>query len=204
MSDLSTGERLTDKQQRFVEEYLVDLNATQAAIRAGYSEKTAGKIGYENLQKPEIIAALAVGRQNLVDRTRISQDRVLKELGRLAFLDIRKAFDDEGRLRPVQDLDDDTAAGIAGLEVVVEKLRNKGDSATETRTHKIKLADKKGALDSLARHLGMFNDKIEHSGGLDIIHYKAHDQKIIDRYNARRAGEQEPPTIENKPAPAEE
>src|SRR4051812_9638179 len=93
--------RLTAKQQRFVEEYLVDLNATQAAIRAGYSEKTAYKIGAENLRKPQIQEAVAQARGKLSKQTQITSERVLQEYARLAFLDIRKAFDANGNLKPV-------------------------------------------------------------------------------------------------------
>jgi phage terminase small subunit len=69
---------LTDKQKRFVEEYLVDLNATQAAIRAGYSADTAYSIGHENLKKPEIVAAIAEAQAARADRTAITADRVLR------------------------------------------------------------------------------------------------------------------------------
>lgn len=76
---------LTEKQKRFVAEYLVDLNATQAAIRAGYSEKTAEVIGYENLRKPQIAAAVDKAIKEREGRTEITQDKVLKELGKVAF-----------------------------------------------------------------------------------------------------------------------
>ncbi|MGF3026525.1 terminase small subunit [Methylobacterium aquaticum] len=78
---------LTDKQRRFVEEYLVDLNATQAAIRAGYSEDTAAAIGYENLRKPEIAAAVEQAQAIRAERTGITADRVLVELWRIATTD---------------------------------------------------------------------------------------------------------------------
>ncbi len=78
---------LTEKQKRFVEEYLVDLNATQAAIRAGYKGKTAGQTGSENLKKPEIQEAITRAIQNRQKRTEITQDRVLSELGKVAFSD---------------------------------------------------------------------------------------------------------------------
>lgn len=76
---------LTPKQQRFVEEYLIDRNATQAAIRAGYSQKTAYAIGNENLNKPEIAKAIREAIENLSERTRITQDRVLEEIASNAF-----------------------------------------------------------------------------------------------------------------------
>lgn len=71
---------LTDKQKRFVDEYLIDLNATQAAIRAGYSEKTAGAVGFENLKKPEIQEAIAKAQLERSERTKITKDLVVKEL----------------------------------------------------------------------------------------------------------------------------
>ena len=77
--------RLTAKQDRFVEEYLVDLNATQAALRAGYSEKTARSIGAENLSKPDIEKAIADALEARRLRTEITQDRVLEELAAIAF-----------------------------------------------------------------------------------------------------------------------
>lgn len=148
---------LTPKQQRFVEEYLVDLNATQAAIRAGYSAKTAEWIGPQLLGKTHVAAAVQAGRSALSARTEITQDRVLLEYARLAFLDPRKLFDNTGAPLPIQQLDDDTAAAIIGLDVV-----QVGNSETGIGdVLKYKLADKKGALDSVARHLGMFNDKLD-------------------------------------------
>lgn len=81
---------LTPKQQRFVGEYLVDLNATQAAIRAGYSARTAGKIGSENLSKPEIAAAVSAAQDERAKRTGITADRVLQELALIAFGDARR------------------------------------------------------------------------------------------------------------------
>lgn len=155
---------LTPKQQRFVTEYLIDLNATQAAIRAGYSEKTAYSIGHENLSKPEIQAALASAQKEAFESAKVTPERVLKEYSRLAFLDIRKALTDDGTLKPIHELDDDTAAAIAGLEVE-ELWEGKGEGREHIgRVKKIKLSDKKGALDSLAKHLGMFVERHEHTG----------------------------------------
>jgi len=81
---------LTPKQQRFVDEYMVDLNATQAAIRAGYSPDTAAAIGYENLQKPQIHAALQEAREAQQERTGITADRVLREIALMALADSRE------------------------------------------------------------------------------------------------------------------
>lgn len=169
---------LTPKQARFVEEYLIDLNATQAAIRAGYSEKTARQIGEENLSKPDIATAIGKAMAERSARTEITADRVLKELAKIGFADIRKAVSwrsnvvgmvegEDGEERLVannevtlinsDELDDDTAAAIG------EVSQGKGG------TLKIKFHDKKGALVDIGRHLGMFTDKVELGGAVRII-----------------------------------
>ncbi len=155
---------MTPKRERFVEEYLVDLNATQAAIRAGYSAKTACSIGEEILRFPEVQARLTQRMQERAERTEITQDRVLKELGRLAFLDIRKAFDATGNLKPVHELDDETAAAIAGLEV----SEITAGEVTIGNLKKIKLSDKKGALELIGRHLRMWNDKLDLNNNITV------------------------------------
>lgn len=148
---------LSDKQRRFVEEYLVDLNATQAAIRAGYSEKTAGKIGSENLQKLDIQNAITEAQNARSRRTQITQDRVLQEFAKIGFSDIRSLFTEGGNLRSLGDLDADAAAALSSVEVVTKNL---GDGEVEY-VHKIKMWDKVGSLTQMGRHLGMFVDKTE-------------------------------------------
>jgi len=153
--------KLTANQQAFVQEYLIDLNATQAAIRAGYSEATAYSIGNELLKKPEIQETLQKAMKDREQRVEITQDRVLKEYARLGFFDPRKLFNSDGSPREIQDLDDDTASVLAGLDVM-EVYEGTGESRRFVGySKKYKLADKKGALDSIAKHLGMFTDKSE-------------------------------------------
>lgn len=84
---------LTEKQQRFVEEYLVDLNATQAAIRAGYSQKTAGAVGHENLKKPEIQSEIAAARKAQQERTELTVDSVVRRIAEIAFADPRELIE---------------------------------------------------------------------------------------------------------------
>lgn len=139
---------LTAKQERFVAEYLSDLNATQAALRAGYSPKTAYASGCENLKKPQIAQAIQDAQAKRSSRTEITQDRVLKELARIGFSDLRKAVDWAGNQVTLKDsagLDDDTAMALAEV--------SQGPNGV-----KIKLHDKLAALDKIARHLGMFKD----------------------------------------------
>ena len=153
--------KLTPKQRRFVNEYLIDLNATQAAIRAGYSKKTAKDIGGENLSKPAIQAEIQKRQVKLQNTLEITQDRVLQEYARLAFYDPRKLFQPDGTPKPIEALDDDTAAALAGLEVR-EEFEGAGENRTFVGyTKKYKLANKLGALDSLAKHLGLFEPKEE-------------------------------------------
>lgn len=149
--------KLNDRQRRFCDEYLKDLNATQAAIRAKYSSKTAGQIGERLLRNVEVAKYLKERMADREKRTEITQDMVLREYARIGFFDPRKLFDETGRPLPISQLDDDTAAVISGVDVAT--IGNAEQGVGEIL--KLKLADKKGALDSIARHLGMFNDKLD-------------------------------------------
>ncbi len=153
---------LTDKQKAFIQEYLIDLNATQAAIRAGYSKKTATIIGFENLTKPNIAAAIQEAQAKRERRTQITQDQVLEEYAKSAFLDPRKFYDDDGNLIPVHQLPAEVAAALTGMDV--STFGNK-DSGTVTTVTKFKFAAKKATLDSVAKHLGMVADRVQH--GID-------------------------------------
>lgn len=154
------GGKLTDKQQAFVAEYLIDLNATQAAIRAMYSRKTAYSVGQENLKKPEIQIAIQKEMEKREKRTEITQDRVLEQYARLAFFDIRKLYKEDGSLKPIHELDDESATAVAGIESF-EKYDS--DGVPEGILKKIKLTDRRAALCDVARHLGMFTDKHDHT-----------------------------------------
>lgn len=158
--------KLTPKQAAFVQEYLIDLNATQAAIRAGYSKKTAKDIACENLAKPNIQAAIQKRRTKLTEKAEISQERVLTEYAKLAFLDPREFFDDNGDLIPIHKLPGEVAAAVSGMDVTTSY--DKDNDSVDT-LKKIKFTDKKAALDSVAKHLGMFVDKVEHTGGLTLL-----------------------------------
>ncbi len=159
--------KLTLKQMRFVDEILADpsLNATNAAKKAGYSEKSAAKIGHQLLEKTRIKAAIKEAMDRRSKRTEITQDMVLREFARIAFVDPRKFFDEDGKLIPISDLDEDTAKALSGMDYHAEweNSQDDKDSLKEVMgsTTKIKLIDKKGALDSLGKHLGMFIDRKE-------------------------------------------
>ncbi|MBF7694036.1 terminase small subunit [Acinetobacter pollinis] len=161
---------LTPKQQRFVDEYLIDLNATQAAIRAGYSEKTAKDIGCENLAKPNIKEAIEKAQNKRIARTEITQDMVLQELAKIGFsnmLDYMSITNGGDLVHDFSALTRDQAAAIS--EVVVEEYaEGRDEDKREVKKLKFKLADKKSALVEIGRHLGMFKDKVEHSGGITV------------------------------------
>ena len=149
---------MTKKQKRFVEEYLIDLNATQAAIRAGYSPHTAKDIGCENLAKPNIAAAISQAMAERSRRTGINQDRVLQELARIGFAKITDVVDPEtAKIRP--DASDDDLACIQSIKIKPSEF------GTE---REVKLYDKKSALVDLGKHLGLFKDKVELNGDMDL------------------------------------
>lgn len=144
--------KLSAKQERFCEEYLIDLNATQAAIRAGYSVNSAGSIGSENLEKPEIRARIDAALAERSKRTGINADRVLRELGRIAFVNAVDVIDMQDATVKGDAERDDTAA-IASVKVKVIPGED-GDGVER----EIRLADKLKALELCGKHLGMFKD----------------------------------------------
>lgn len=155
---------LTPRQRTFADEYLIDLNATAAYKRAGYvaegnsAEVNASRL-LSNAKVSEYIAERMRAREQ---RTEITQDRVLQEYAKIAFLDPRRFYDENGALIPVQKLPADVAAALSAMEVVVERNgTNEDGSPAFADVKKIKFSDKKGALDSVARHLGMFIDRSE-------------------------------------------
>ena len=182
---------LNAKQRRFVEEYLLDLNATQAAIRAGYSAKTASAQSFDLLRKPEIASAIQEAMQKRSEKTGITAERVLAELARLSFADIRKIFTEDGQLRPVHELPEEVAASISSVEVVTSRVP--GGEPTEVEyTSKIKFWDKRGSLELLGKHLKLFTDKTEVTGpgGGPIEHRTTVvDEKAVKAAVSKLAGE---------------
>lgn len=158
--------KLTAKQQRFVEEYLIDLNATQAAIRAGYSPKTAKEIGSETLSKPNIRAHVDEALAERSKRTGINADRVVRELARIAFVNAADVINFDSATLSENASEDDTAA-IASVRV-----KTIPTDAGEGVEREIRMCDKLKALELLGKHLGMFTDKISISGDMGV--------KIVD------------------------
>lgn len=136
--------KLTDKQKRFIEEYLIDLNATQAAIRAGYSERTAYSIGEENLKKPEIKRAIDEAQLNRSNRVQITQDDVI----RMLIENIEKS------------------SGVK--QVVITQTRKSEDGeyvGDDVAQFVYEPSSVNKALELLGKHLGMFKDKLDVTTG---------------------------------------
>jgi phage terminase small subunit len=163
---------LQPKQQRFVDEYLVDLNGTQAAIRAGYSPRTAQEQASRLLSNVMVAAAITAGRQAQSDRTGITADRVLQEIARLAFSDIRKLFGPDGRLKPMHELDDDTAAALGCVDVFEKHVAGEEDGPPLLlQIKQPKFWDKTQNLKLLAQHLGLLGQQEQE---LPDIHVHVH------------------------------
>ena len=155
--------KLNKKQQQFVDEYLIDLNATQAAIRAGYSVNSARDIGCENLTKPNIQEAIAKAMAERSKRTGISQDRIVLELAKLAFVNANDLIDpSDASIRAGASEDD-----LACIQSVKVKTMD-GEKGTSTE-REIRLNDKMKALELLGKHLGMWNDKIDLNVSLPVV-----------------------------------
>lgn len=146
--------KLTDKQKKFVEEYLIDLNATQSAIRAGYSPKTANEQGARLLANVSIQEAISKAMAERSRRTGINQDRIVQELARIAFVKITDIVDPDGEINT--NASDDDLACIESYKVEDSDSVNGSSSKRE-----VKLASKIKALELLGKHVGMWNDKIQ-------------------------------------------
>lgn len=159
---------LNPKQSKFVLEYLKDLNATQAAIRAGYAPGSAMVTGSRLLSHAKVSQAIAEKQGKVLSKLDISAERILLERARLAFFDPRKLFDDKGEPIHVSQLDDDTAAAIAGLDVVTQGNADVGFASVL----KVKLADKNASLTALEKINGMYSSGDEPAGVLNIhVHF---------------------------------
>lgn len=180
MNSDATTPALTPKQARFVQEYLLDLNATQAAIRAGYSKRSAQEQGSQLLSHPGVMAAIDAAKVQRSEKTEIDAERVLKEIAAMAFYDPAELIGVAREIEPDEKCRDGegviemngrkyavsgicSPAHIAGLPENVRRAIV-GWSWDRNQNFTLKLADKSKALDQLARHLSLYNDRLEVSG----------------------------------------
>lgn len=145
--------KLTNKQRRFVEEYLVDLNATQAAIRAGYSVNNAGDIGSELLRKTRVSQAVKEAMAKQSKRTGVSADRVIRELAKIAFLNSADFITENGKLKEGVSRDD--MAAVSSIKI--KEIPTASGLVVE---REVKLYDKLRAMELLGKHLAMFSEKL--------------------------------------------
>jgi len=160
---------MTPKQAIFIGEYVIDGNATRAAIAAGVPEKSASVTASRWLKDKKIANVIAVRQELRAKRLEITADHVLKGLAQLAFYDIRDLFDERGNLKKIAELDDVSRAAIAGIDV----------SGKKTIT-KIKLADRGQNLERLGRYFKLFTDRNEIDGKLVV------DDQLSDEERALR------------------
>lgn len=167
---------LTEKQRRFADEYLIDLNATQAAIRAGYSVQSAKEIASENLSKPNIREYIEQRLAEHSRRTGANQERIMRELARIAFLNpVEIANFDDATIR--ESVSPDDAAAIASVKV---KRIPTPDGVIVER--EVKFADKIRALELLGKRFAMWTDKqqIDGSVGVTVIKDINRVKEVID------------------------
>lgn len=147
---------LSQRQLAFVEEYCKDRNGAQAVIRAGYSEAGASVQAVRLLADARIKAKIDEFILGASQRAELTAERVLRELGRIALFDPRKLLRADGSPKPIEELDDDTAAGIAGLEVLEQYEGSGDDRQFVGYVKKYKIADKNSAIEKAMKHLGLF------------------------------------------------
>jgi len=157
---MAEPKKLNRRQEEFVRAYLLDLNAVAAYRRAGYkatghsAEVAAARL----LKNVEVAKAIETAMAERAARTNIDADRIVRELGKIAFFDVRKALNDDGSMKPISELDDDMAAALASFDIV----ELGGEQGGVIR--KVRLADKLRALELIGKHLGMFRERVEVSG----------------------------------------
>lgn len=160
--DKSIG--LTDKQEKFCSEYLIDLNGTQAAIRAGYSEKTANEQAARLLANVSIINRLSELRKPLAEKVGITQEMVLNELAKVGFSNLKDYLSDDLDVNNLSDIDTNKAGAIASLKKNVTTFEG-GESVTT----EIKLHDKIKSLELIGKHLGFFEKDNKQQGNTVVV-----------------------------------
>lgn len=163
---MSAPSALNARQRRFVDEYLVDLNATGAAKRAGYSLKTAYAIGQENLKKPEIAAAIQSAMDDRASGTRVKAYRILEELATIALSSIEHfEIDENGNVTLADGAPADALRAVSRIKKKTRAIpQDDGDAIIEHETE-IALWDKNSAIDKAMKHLGIISDKVDHTTG---------------------------------------
>jgi phage terminase small subunit len=158
---------MTRRRELFAQEFLKDLNATQAAIRAGYPARTARQAGYRLLRVRAVETRIQADWDKIRQANGVTVERVVEELRRVAFSDLGAFFDANGNLRPLKDLSAEERSALASIRVVTRPIAG-GEKGDVEYVHELKLWDKVRALETLARHLGMLLDRTKVEGTLTL------------------------------------
>lgn len=160
--------KLTPKQEQFCKEYLIDLNQTKAAERAGYSAKTAQEISAVLMKKPHVKKRIQELMDKRVAKVEKKSHDVIQELVYIGHSDIRELFDDAGCVRPVKEWPEHIARAVASIEVFEEYQGSGSERQYIGQTKKVKFWDKPKALELKGKHEKLFTDKVEHSGAVTL------------------------------------
>jgi len=147
---------LNERQREFARQFLISRSATDAARAAGYNEKSCRETGFRLTKHPLVMELIQAGLASAATKAEITAERVLAQMARLGFADLRDAFDAEGKLKPPADWDPDLAAAITSVEV--------SSAAEGAQIVKVRMADKRAALADMARVLGMMRDNLTVTG----------------------------------------
>ena len=150
------AKKLNSKQENFCRQYLLDHNATQSALRAGYSKKTAGSQAHDLLKKPEIKKRIAQLTKPITEKLELTVEMILREISHIAFSNIKPFVDKEGNLVPIHKLKDSDAAAISSLDV--DEITS-GKLSIGT-SKKMKFHNKLKALELLGSHLALFKSEL--------------------------------------------
>ncbi len=148
---------LNTRQLRFCEEYVIDLSGTRAAIRAGYSKKTAAEHASRLLTDVRVKAKIAELQAEIAERNRLKADDVINELRKIAFWNIRDFVGKDNTIKSIHSLNKELSTAITGIKVKESKTKI-GEEVVHETTTELKMADKLNALVNLGRHLGVFKE----------------------------------------------
>lgn len=164
------GQRPSAREMAFVRFYFESRKLRESAERAGYSKKNAHIIANRLIKKSLVSDMIKEMEEAAIKRAGITRERALIELGRLATFDPRKIYREDGSLKNPLELDDDTAAAIASLEVFEESIGQGKNKKSIGQTCKVKFWNKTESLKTLLQHLGLLIDKKEFNGEFDLNH----------------------------------
>lgn len=172
-------DNLTPKQRRFCEEYVIDLNGTQAAIRAGYSIDSAKEIASMLLTKFNVSEYVSKLQKKLSDKTQITAEKVINELAKIGFSNVQDFIDSDNSIKDISQIDSKKAAAVSSIKKSVTTFGDGKNTGTK-EVVEFKIWDKVSALEKLGKHLGLFTDRVEITGNIQQRQMKLPDGTIID------------------------